>query len=209
MGLPVAENGRARSRGPVSGLLSRCSSQVHHHLLLLAPLLPGDLLGSYFLSTFLVLCPVTPSPAGGHGRVNLGRTGGPSQVQSVHCAPAPSGGVADCWNVTKQNVFTLLQLPLPVSVRHGAPVHTPPWQGRTQDHAQLSRRLTGKDNWDFGGGRYVLGKGRRRMTALCAAEVNRQVGFLCYLLLKASFSFLKVRGVCGHEGLDHHPGRRE
>lgn len=114
----MAVNGRARSRGEVSGLLFQCSFQVHHHLLLLVPLFPWDLLGSYFLSNFIVRCPATPSPAGSHGRVNLGRTGGLSQVQSVHCAPAPSGGVADCWNVTRQNVFTLLQLPLPVSVSH-------------------------------------------------------------------------------------------
>lgn len=150
MGLQVAVHGRGRSRGQVSGLLPQCSFQVHHHLLHLAPVFPWDLPGSYFLSSFIVPWPATPSPTGSHGRVNLGRTGGLSQVQSVHCAPAPSGGVADCWNVTRQNVFTLLQLPLPVSVSHWELVHTPPWQGRTQDHAPLSPRLTHKSNCDSG-----------------------------------------------------------
>lgn len=53
----------------------------------------------------------------------------------------------------------------------------------------------------------MLGKGKRR-TALCAGEVNRQVRFLCSLLLKASFYFPKVRGACGHEGLDYDPRHR-
>lgn len=38
----------------------------------------------------------------------------------------------------------------------------------------------------------MLGEGKRRTTALCAGEVNRQVRFLCSSLLKASLFFLKL-----------------
>lgn len=48
----------------------------------------------------------------------------------------------------------------------------------------------------------MLGEGSSRTTALCAGEVNRQVRFLCSLLLKASFYFPKLRGAREREGLD-------
>ena len=54
----------------------------------------------------------------------------------------------------------------------------------------------------------MLGEGKRRTTALCAGEVNRQVRFLCSSLLKASL-FFKVMGACGHGGLDYNPQHRQ
>lgn len=105
-------SGRTRRRAQMSGLLFQCASQIHQHPLLLAPLFLWKHLGSYFLTISLFLYPATPRPAGSHGRVNFCWTGGSRQAQRVHCAPAPSGWLADCWNGTRQNVFTLLRLPL-------------------------------------------------------------------------------------------------
>lgn len=57
----------------------------------------------------------------------------------------------------------------------------------------------------------MSGEGKRGTAALCAAEVNRQVRFLCSLLLKASFYFCfpSVRHACGHAELDYNPSHRQ
>lgn len=65
-----------------------------------------------------------------------------------------------------------------------------------------------KANCEFGVSGTCREEGKGRTTALCAGEVNRQVGFLCSSLLKASFYFFKVRGgACGRRRLDCNPQR--
>lgn len=109
-----------------------------HTLLRIAPLFPWDLLGSYyFLSKFYCSSNILPppSPAGSHRRVNFSWAGSLSQVQSVHCAPAPSGEVSvRMWQGKRFSPCTSLPSASACvsACGNAVPVPTPAcWQGCT------------------------------------------------------------------------------
>lgn len=112
------------------------------------------------------------------------------------CA-APSGVIAGCWNVTRQTVFTLLLFsPSPVSaLSERVRVLTGHVGSSATRGLTVVSLMHQKMELCIWGGRYVLGEGKRRTTALCTCEVNKWVMFLCSLLLKVSLLHVVMRGI--------------
>lgn len=167
-----------------------------------SPSVSWDLTGSYFLSSFIIPRPCHPQvlQAVTEGLTFVGLEAWAKYRVSIVCPP-PLEELLTAGMWQGKRFAPCFGFPF-VSESVSACAHTGILAGvHPRGRAVVSQAHRQIELWIWGG-RYVLGEGSRRTTALCADEVNRQVRFLCSLLLKASFYFSKLRGARGHERLD-------